>query len=203
MAIIMQCSDNTEKVCIQTNKVFDACLRQETFTDQTITVTGVTPSTITPPLTYGKARSSTTAGTIRNLTITPQLNSSLARITGIVDIPLTVTFTDSLKVSATGSSTYSVPFDIMLTLPQNSVMPYNIESVVSASSQIGTYVDSSQTGYVFSIDICVAIILKIVMQVELIVASYGYAVIPPCTDFSNTVCEAFFDLPLYPATTPE
>lgn len=41
-------------------------------------------------------------------------------------------------------------------------------------------------------------ILKIVMEVELLVPSYGYCAIPPCQNYSQEVCAGFFELPIYP-----
>lgn len=205
MSIIMQCSDTAEKVCIQANRVFDACLKQQTLTDQDITVSNVTPASTSTPLTYVSARSSSVNGTIQNLVITPQQDSNLARFQGTVVIPLTVNYTDSAGTPGTGTSTLSVPFDIVLCVPNQSIIPYQLTSVVSAGSQIGTYTgsssDSGSTVYNFTIDICINIIMKVIMQVELIVSSYGYAVIPPCTDYGDGVCEAFFSLPLYPDAT--
>lgn len=45
---------------------------------------------------------------------------------------------------------------------------------------------------------CVTCILKVSMQVELLVPSYGYCAIPPAQEYSHEVCTGFFELPLYP-----
>ena len=73
-------------------------------------------------------------------------------------------------------------------------MPYMVEAVVSMVSTQGTYTDLNQ----FVIDACVSIIVKIVMEVELLIPSYGYAVIPPCQEYTQEVCAGFFELPIYP-----
>ena len=39
---------------------------------------------------------------------------------------------------------------------------------------------------------------KIVMEVELLIPSYGYASIPPCQEYTQEVCAGFFELPMYP-----
>ena len=44
------------------------------------------------------------------------------------------------------------------------------------------------------------IILKVVAVVELLVPAYGYCEIPPCDNFSDSTCDAFFSLPLFPET---
>ena len=45
---------------------------------------------------------------------------------------------------------------------------------------------------------CLTVILKVSMQVELLVPSYGYCAIPPAQEYSQEVCTGFFELPLYP-----
>jgi hypothetical protein len=73
-------------------------------------------------------------------------------------------------------------------------MPYEIESVVSLVSTLGSYTSLNQ----FTIDACVSIVLKVVMDVELLIPAYGYAAIPPCQEYTQEVCAGFFELPMYP-----
>ncbi|MEG1923867.1 MAG: hypothetical protein RR307_05370, partial [Clostridia bacterium] len=154
------------------------------------------------PLTYIGAKSSSAYATVNNLVVKPLECGELARYTGTIVIPLLVYYKDANNVNGVGTSTLSLPFDIVLCLPQSSIMPYFIDAVVSASSSIGNYIGTSVVNgnlvYNFIIDICILLILKVVMEVELIVAAYGYAAIPECTDFGEKVCDGFFSLPLYP-----
>ena len=73
-------------------------------------------------------------------------------------------------------------------------MPYRVESVVSLVSTQGSYTADNQ----FTIDACVTIIVKIAMDVELLIPSYGYTPIPPCQEYTQEVCAGFFELPMYP-----
>jgi hypothetical protein len=47
--------------------------------------------------------------------------------------------------------------------------------------------------------------VKVVATVDVLVPSYGYTPIPPCTPFtSDEICPGVFDLPLYPtAVSPQ
>ena len=87
-------------------------------------------------------------------------------------------------------------------LPEPSIIPYRIEASVSAVSPEGQYSQTQEidgvTYYIFVINCCVTAILKVTMDVELIVPSYGYAVIPPCQEYTEEVCSGYFELPLYP-----
>lgn len=58
----------------------------------------------------------------------------------------------------------------------------------------GAYTGTNQ----FTVDACVTIILKVVMEVELLVPSYGYSAIPPCQEYTQEVCAGFFELPVFP-----
>lgn len=184
-----------EKVCIQATKVFDACIRQETLTNTTVSLLSTTPTDVATPFTFISAASSTSRGTIKNLIVTPLTDSEhCSRVQLDVDIPMSVLFTDANKNTATGNATITIPKDIILHIPEASVIPYRLETVVNAVSTVGTYVSDAT----FNLTICVTVIIKVVTDVELLVPSYGYCFIPPCQEFQNEVCDGFFDLPLFP-----
>ncbi len=58
------------------------------------------------------------------------------------------------------------------------------------------------SGTTFNIDACVTLIVRVVVDAELLIPTYGYCQIPPCQDYSQDVCSGFFDLPLYPSQQP-
>lgn len=184
-----------EKVCIEAKKVFDACMQQTQLTGVVLNITNLTPANPTYPLTFVSAKSSVSQGTISNLIIEP-LNErpNCARVKADVIIPVTVAYTDALGVEGVASGSITVNKDVILNIPSASIMPYSVEAVVSFISTIGTYTADNQ----FTIDGCLSIILKIVMDVQLLIPSYGYTPIPPCQDYTEEVCQGFFELPMYP-----
>ena len=184
-----------EKVCVQAKKVFDACMQQSQLTDIVLNITNLTPANPTYPLTFISAKSMVSQGTISNLLIEP-LNErpNSARVRADVTIPVSVAYTDANGVEGVATSTVVVTKDVILNVPSASIMPYNVEAVVSLVSTQGTYTDLNQ----FAIDACVSIMIKIVMEVELLIPSYGYAAIPPCQEYTQEVCAGFFELPMYP-----
>lgn len=183
-----------EKVCIQVPKVFDACIKQETLTGQTITLTDVTPASVQTPYTFISARSTTSKGEITDLVLTPLGETGATRIQANINIPVSVLFTDVNHTTATGTSTLTVARDLVLNIPQAAVIPYRIEAVVNAVSTVGTWTQDNT----FNLTFCVTVIIKVVTDVELLVPTYGYCYIPPCQDFQQEVCDGFFDLPLFP-----
>lgn len=184
-----------EKVCIEAKKVFDACMQQSQLTDIVLNVTNLTPSNPTYPLTFVSAKSTTQVGTISNLLIEPLLERPhSARVKCDIIIPVSVAYVDANGVEGVGTSTVTISKDVILNVPSASIMPYSVEAVASLVSTIGTYTAENQ----FTIDACVSVILKIVMEVELLIPSYGYTPIPPCQDYTQEVCAGFFELPMYP-----
>jgi len=171
-----------EKACIHTKKVFDACIRQMQETDVQLTVTDFTPENPVQPLTFVNVRCVGTDVTISDL---------------VVD-RFDDTYTDANGVVGTGNSVISVNADVVLYVPQPSIVPFTIEAFASCLSPDGEYVGDN----VFSIDTCLSIILRVVVEAELLVPTYGYCPIPPCQEFTQDACSGFFDLPLYPAQQP-
>lgn len=184
-----------EKVCIEAKKVFDACMQQSQLTDIVLNITNLTPSTPTYPLTFISAKSTTSVGTVSNLLIEPLTERpNSARVKCDIIIPVSVAYTDANGVEGVATATLTVNKDVILNIPSASIMPYSIESVVSLVSTQGSYTGDNQ----FTIDCCASIILKVVMEVELLIPSYGYTPIPPCQEYTQEVCAGFFELPMYP-----
>ena len=184
-----------EKVCVQAKKVFDACMQQTQLTNVVLDITNLTPANPTYPLTFISAKSTTSQGVISNLVIDPLAERpNSARVRADVIIPVSVAYTDANGIEGVATATITVTKDVILNIPSASIMPYMVEAVVSLVSTQGSYTGEN----VFTIDACVSIILKIVMEVELLIPSYGYAAIPPCQDYTQEVCAGFFELPMYP-----
>ena len=188
-----------EKACIHTKKVFDACIRQMQETDVQLTVTDFTPANPVQPLTFVNVRCVGTDVTISDLVVDRfDDKPCFARVSGTVNVPVVVTYTDANGVVGTGNSVISVNTDVVLYVPQPSIVPFTIEAFASCLSPDGEYVGDN----VFSIDTWLSIILRVVVEAELLVPTYGYCPIPPCQEFTQDACSGFFDLPLYPAQQP-
>lgn len=184
-----------EKVCVQVKKVFDACMQQVQLTDTVLTLTNFYPTTPTYPLTFVSAKSTTSEGVISNLLVEPiDERPHAARVKADVTIPVSVAYVDAAGVEGVATSSITINKDVILNIPSASIMPYSVEAVVSLVSTQGTYTAENQ----FTIDACVTVILKIVMDVELLIPSYGYTAIPPCQEYTQEVCAGFFELPMYP-----
>ena len=186
----------TEKVCIQSEKIFDACIKQLQLENYTLTLSGFTPANPTYPLTFLSAKSTTTKATVTNVQIDRLTDRpNFARVQVTLSVPMEVIYTDANGVEGRALSNTTLTGDVILFVPEPSIIPYYVESVVSIVAPEGVF---NVTDATFTVSCCVTVILKMVMDVELLVPSYGYATIPPCQEYSNEVCSGFFELPLFP-----
>ena len=184
-----------EKVCIQAEKIFDAGIIQTRLENYAAAITDPVPANPTYPLTFVSARSTSSTGTVTNLTVDRQAEGCCARVQATVTIPIEVVYVDANGVDGVATSSIVLTEDVLMYVPPASVIPFTVTSAVSCVSPEGTF--NAATG-AFSISACVTCILKVAMQVELLVPSYGYCAIPPAQEYSQEVCTGFFELPLYP-----
>ncbi|MBQ3572322.1 MAG: hypothetical protein IJA15_05810 [Clostridia bacterium] len=185
-----------EKVCVQAKKVFDACIKQTQEEGIVLTLTNLTPENPTYPLTFVSAKSTSTKGTITSLQVDRLTDRpNFARVQVTTTVPLEVIYTDANGVEGSATSSTTLTSDVILYVPEPSIIPYYIEAGVSIIAPEGVFDTTNNT---FTVSCCVTVILKVLMEVELLVPSYGYATIPPCQEYTQEVCSGFFELPLFP-----
>lgn len=185
-----------EKVCIQTKKVFDACIKQTQEDGVVLSLTNLVPSNPTYPLTFVSAKSSTTKATVSAVQVDRLVDRpNFARVQVTLNAPIEVLYVDANGTEGKAESVATISEDVILFVPDPSIIPYYVEAVVSLVAPDGTFNSENNT---FTVSFCITSILKIVMEVELLVPSYGYATIPPCQEYTQEMCAGFFELPLFP-----
>lgn len=183
-----------EKACIQVDKVLDACMRQIQESNVQVALTDQTPASPVTPLTFVSA---TTSGdtTISNLVVERLADKpNFARVSFDALVPIVVNYTDANGVAGSGNSVLTIPNDVVLFIPQPSIVPYRIEVFGAMSSPIGSYVE----GNVFSISACVTLITRVLVRSEILVPSYGYCSPPPAQEWTQEICSGVFELPIFP-----
>lgn len=185
-----------DKVCILTNRVFDSGLNQVPVQDILVTLTNFTPANPTYPLTFVSCNSTGADLTITNLTVDRfEDRPNFARVTATVVVPISVNYVDNNGVEGTAEGTYTVPLDVIMSVPQPSIVPFEITAygiVVCHSGPI------SNTG-VLTLSGCITIILRVIAETQLLVPTYGYCTVPDAIPFTvDDACQGTTGLPLFP-----
>ena len=148
--------------------------------------------------TFESCRSSTTAGRISNLSIERMCDRpQFARVRCSVSVPVDVLFVDQRCQEWMGQTTVCVDKDVLLCIPDDSIIPFTLESLVSAICVSGTYIGNCT----FEITICVSVVLKVLAEVDIMIPTYGFCEVPPSEEFAENVCDEFFSLPLFPQSS--
>ncbi len=183
-----------EKVCVQVKKVYDACLQQDLLEDLIVKVVPDDCS-FAKPLRFIGCRNVESKGIIKDLMVDRlEDRPNFARVRAKVGIKLQVEFVDADGVRGTGTTVVFVPKDVILFVPDESIIPFEIEATVGATCADGEFIDDFR----FEIDLCFTIILKVIAVVELLIPAFGFCDIPPCEEFAENICSEFFGLPLFP-----
>ena len=99
-----------EKACIQTRKVFDACMKQVQMDGTSVTLTNQQPQSPTAPLTFVSCQTQTNDVTITNLVVDRfEDKPCFARVSGSVSVPITVNYTDNNNVAGSGTGIVTIP----------------------------------------------------------------------------------------------
>lgn len=181
----------TNKVCIETKRVFDACLRRYSLQNQQITVSfpvGQVPVNFV-------SLTNTSNGIVSGLSITPIEGGVYSRVSYVVTVPVSVTATDAGGNLIYGTANINFTQDVVLRVPDNSIFPATVENLASVKGVIGAF-----DGDTLTASYCAVIITKIIAEVELVIPAYGYLNIRECTEYADNVCTAFLNQTLYPTT---
>ncbi|MBQ3494344.1 MAG: hypothetical protein IJA69_02905 [Clostridia bacterium] len=185
-----------EKVLVEVTRVFDACKSVIQEQGLSLVLSDFVPAAPVYPLTFISAESDpANPATTTNVVITRLDNRpDFATVSGTLTIPMVVSYRDANGVLGTATANYTADFATVLFVPQPALTPVRINVVGQVSSTIGTI---SADG-VLTTTICVVIIVKVVADVDILVPSYGYPVIPPCQTVPESVCPGLSESPTYP-----
>lgn len=183
-----------EKVLIEVNRVFDACIFRDENVSYTVNLDDFTPSNPKYPLKFVSAVNDGNVVITSTTIDRTDCRGNFAKVTVTLEIPLIITYTDDDGVTGTAKGTVSVTKCAILAVPQNGLTPTDISVMVNFVSYIGTFISNTAV----TITACLQIIIKVVGLVDILVPSYGYPCIPICNDCGTTSCDELFREPIYP-----
>ena len=99
-----------------------------------------------------------------------------------------VLFIDQRCQEWMGQARICVDKDVLLCVPEDSVVPFTIESLVSAICVSGSYIGNCT----FEITVCVTVVLKVLAEVDIMIPTYGFCEIPPAEEFAENICDELF-----------
>lgn len=186
-----------EKALIEVTKVFDACRQQLVESGLTLTLTNFEPANPTLPLTFISATTTVDNPAVISDVIIDRIEQrpNFANVSGTVTVPVVIQYRDANGVLGTARSTIVVPESVILFVPQPSVTPIDVKVFATFTSTIGSFNAEATTATVTG---CLNLIIKVTADVDILVPSYGYPVIPPCQQAETQICPGPGELPLFP-----
>ncbi len=159
-----------EKVCIQTEKIFDAGIVQTRIENYSVVPASFLPASPTYPLTFLSARSLSCEGIVSDLNVERQPDGQYARIQAKITIPIEIVYLDANGQEGKALGSIVLNEDVLMFVPPASVMPFTVSAIASCVSPEGRWDPVSNS---FILSACLTVILKVSMQVEILVPSYG------------------------------
>lgn len=177
-----------DKTCVETKKVFDACIQQRSIsTTLTVDFGGEVPTNVVSVTSSGDS-------TVSGLSITPIQGSPNSRVAFTLTVPVTVVATNAVGTLIYGSASMSFEQDLVLRVPQEGV----IAPVIESTAVINGLQNAVTSDTVVTTNACVTIITKVTAEVLLVVPCYGYLVLAPAQEYTQEACGSVFNSPVFP-----
>lgn len=186
--LLLNSRGGCDKVVIEVNRVFDACMKQ--FSQENVQMNVEFPGE--GPFTFVSG-SNVGDQIITNLTVTPQAHTPCSRVRFDLTVPLQINATNNGNQSVVGFTEVTFSIDVMLKVPKDAITPSEIKSNATVVVVDGTFDEN-----VLTATLCVTIITKVIAEVDLIIHTAGYPIIPECEDFAEDLCAGVFNRPVYP-----
>lgn len=188
------CDGLCERVCIEVFKVFDSAIIQRQLNEDVI-ITNFNPANPVDPLTFVSGESVGGTAAVQNISIIRFSDRpNFARVTGEAVIPVRINYVDANGTPGFGLTSITVPFDLIMHVPQDALVGVEVTASANLVSNIGEYLGNNT----FRVVICLNLIIRVGCIAQMLVPSYGYCLIPKAVEYNDNVCAGFFELPLYP-----
>lgn len=184
-----------ERIVIETLHIYDESVIQEHRSFGKVTIDHIDPPNPTLPLVFEKAKTASSTGILQNLQVTrlPK-NEAFSRIKADCLIAFELIFKDANENKGKGFFTVAVPIDTILQVPESGHVHVTFSAQVDAICPQGKWILDNT----FSVDSCINIVIKCGAVEDLVIPCYGNALVPRAIEFSERVCNGFFEKPLNP-----
>jgi len=178
-------------VAVNVSRILDSCIQKDTVENMHLCIN---ERDLPEPVRFISAESTQTKALITDLSVTRiEERPTFARVCCDITVPLEVCFECAEGRRHVGTSQICGSQDVVLYVPGESVLPFEIVAIASCSAPVGTVVN----GRIIA-TLCTTTIIKVVTDSDILIPTYGFAPPPPAVSFAEDVCRGFFELPLYP-----
>ena len=179
------------RVAVNVSRILDSCIQKDTVENMHLCIN---ERDLPEPVRFISAESTQTKALITDLSVTRiEERPTFARVCCDITVPLEVCFECAEGRRHVGTSQICGSQDVVLYVPGESVLPFEIVAIASCSAPVGTVVN----GRIIA-TLCTTTIIKVVTDSDILIPTYGFAPPPPAVSFAEDVCRGFFELPLYP-----
>ncbi len=177
-----------DRMCISVECVIDGCQSRRLSQTATVELTDITTGA-EPPFTFVRAEDD--GGSSFQVQSSCVNGNNCRNVTGTLNVPITVVFTDARGVCCQGRGNIILTRQLALKVPSNPGAPYAFIGDGAVICFNGTFLSDS----VVSLTYCIVETYKTVINADILVPTYGFAVYPECRDCSG--CDALMNSPLF------
>lgn len=179
------------RVAVSVKRILDCSSKQISLDNAKLHFHTTAPA----PYTFVSAATTQVYATVSDLKITRlEERPHFARVQCNVTIPIVLKILSSDDVEHNLDTCITIPQDVVMYIPQASVFPFEVVAMVSCQCTNGRI-----EGHTCCCTACIALILKVIAETDLLIPTYGYCPCPKGVDYEAEMCNKFFDLPLYPS----
>lgn len=183
-------SNTGDKVVVEANRVYDACVKHliQKNINLTVLLPGPMPHTFVSGYNSG-------AQILSASSITPIEGSPCSRVKFLLQVPLRINALSATNNPVIGNVYTNFNLDLILKVPESGLTSASIKSSATV-----VVTDGVINERVLTCTLCVTIVTKIVAAVDLLLPCASYPILPECENFSEQVCKGVFELPIYPSS---
>lgn len=178
-----------ERMCIEVRQVFDGCMRRADNQNSVARFSGFTagePAEFVSVSLGGQA-------VISGLKVSS--GESCNSMEFVLNIPLLLTYTDTSGQTGTAVGMLRLNRSVSLRVPTGGLLPYTVESKVFIYCNVGSFLNSDTVSFTY----CIVEIIKVIIETDILVPTYGYAVYPECSECGGG-CSFIMASPVFPDT---
>ena len=180
-----------ERMCINVDCVIDACRSRRDGQNVTATLSDFTGGTVAP-FTYVDAHD--TGDSSFTVDSVESTEGNCRSVSGTLNVPMIVQYRDANGTCGCARCTMELTRQLMLRVPESETADYRFDGRGIVVCTSGAFLSND----VISLTFCIVETYKTLVNADILVPTYGFAVYPDCTECNG--CNRLLNLPIFPET---